>query len=61
MNAKAEPLQSRGEFNWKSHMAFQCHYHLDYDPDWQWDKITGNKWCLYLRQATKRHIEILLC
>lgn len=65
MNAKAQPLQSGGEFNWKSHMAFQCHYHLDYDPDWQWDKspaIRLEPLMVPLSQTShQRHIESLLC
>ena len=42
MNSKAEPIRSPAEYNWKSHTTYQRHYTLDWEPDWQWDKI-GDK------------------
>eukprot|EP00956_Cyclotella_meneghiniana_P022760 scaffold43409_cov41-Cyclotella_meneghiniana.AAC.9 len=42
LNSKAEPIRSPAEYNWKSHTTFQRHYTLDWEPDWQWDKI-GDK------------------
>lgn len=41
INEKAEPIRSPGEMNWTSHVPFQRHFVLDWQPDWQWDKITG--------------------
>jgi hypothetical protein len=43
INAKAEPLLSPGEFKFKSHAPYMHHYKLDYEPDWQWDAIKGDK------------------
>eukprot|EP00956_Cyclotella_meneghiniana_P008014 scaffold10676_cov49-Cyclotella_meneghiniana.AAC.5 len=42
LNSKAEPIRSPAEYNWKSHTTYQRHYTLDWEPEWQWDKI-GDK------------------
>jgi hypothetical protein len=41
VNAKAEPIRSPGEFNWTSHVPWQRHFVLDWEPDWQWDRVSG--------------------
>jgi hypothetical protein len=43
VNAKAEPIRSPGEFNWKTHVPWQRHFVLDWEPDWQWDKVSGDR------------------
>jgi hypothetical protein len=43
INAKADPLRLPGEFKFKSHAPYMRQYKLDYEPNWQWDAIKGNK------------------
>lgn len=41
LNAKAEPIRSAGDLNWKSHVKWPRYFVLDFEPEWQWDNITG--------------------
>ena len=43
MNAKAEPIRSPGEYIWTTHAPWMRHFVMDSDPEWQWDKVTGDK------------------
>jgi hypothetical protein len=43
VNAKAEPLRSLAEFKFKTHGPYMRHYKLDWEQDWQWDSIKGDK------------------
>jgi hypothetical protein len=43
MNAKAEPIRSAGEYIWTTHVPFKRHFVLEHEPEWQWDKVRGDK------------------
>ena len=43
MNAKAEWIRSAGEYTWTTHVSFKRHFVLEHEPEWQWDKVKGDK------------------
>jgi hypothetical protein len=43
-NAKSDPIRSPAEFaTWKNHVPFLRHFALDYETDWQWQPVKGDK------------------
>jgi hypothetical protein len=40
-NAKAEPIRLSVDLNWKTHVKWQRFFVLDFEPDWQWNNVTG--------------------
>jgi hypothetical protein len=43
-NAKSEPICSPAEFaTWKTHINWIRHFTLDYETDWQWQAVKGDK------------------
>jgi hypothetical protein len=42
--AKSAPIRSPAEFaTWKTHVNFIRHFTLDYETDWQWQPVKGDK------------------